>query len=168
MSASRDAALALGAAAAGAMLAVSCSAAPAAAAEPEPVQQTRSVGQPAANIVGVASDPSVESTPKQRMALAKLRDAAVSPEATAAAAHDFVQVTANPLDINAVVRQVIAPGAGGVSVFIGTTRDNFNGKIVERLEYEAFESMAVKEMRKVAAAMRSQWTGNGGLVAICI
>ena len=51
-----------------------------------------------------------------------------------------------------------------MSLFIGTTRDNFNGRSVTRLEYEAFESMAIKEMRKVAAAMRSRWTGNGGLV----
>ena len=51
-----------------------------------------------------------------------------------------------------------------MSLFIGTTRDNFNGRSVTRLEYEAFESMAIKEMRKVAAAMRSRWTDNGGLV----
>ena len=51
-----------------------------------------------------------------------------------------------------------------MSLFIGTTRDNFNGRSVIGLEYEAFESMAIKEMRKVAAAMRSRWTDNGGLV----
>jgi molybdopterin synthase catalytic subunit len=168
MGTSRDGALALGAAAAGAAVALACRGSAAPPPPPPAVEQTRSVGQPAANIMSIASDPSVESTPAQRAALAKLRDAAVSSEATAAARSDFVEVTVEPLDVNAVVRQVIAPGAGGVSVFIGTTRDNFNGKTVTRLEYEAFESMAVKEMRKVCAAMRSRWTTNGGLVKVAM
>jgi molybdopterin synthase catalytic subunit len=170
----RDGALTLGAAALGATLALACGRGPRqgsredACVELHTVQQTRSVGQPAANIMSVASDPSVESTPAQRAALAKLRDAKVSSVATTAAQKDFVAVTGEPLDVNAVVQQVIAPGAGGVSVFIGTTRDNFNGKAVVRLEYEAFESMAIKEMRKVCAAMRSQWTTNGGLAKVAM
>ncbi len=172
MGALRDAALTLGAAGLGATLALACSPRQGsggdARVELHTVQQTRSVGQPAANIMSVASDPSVESTPAQRAALAKLRDAEVSPEATAAAQNDLVVVTAEPLDVNAVVKQVIASGAGGVSVFIGTTRDNFNGKAVVRLEYEAFESMAIKEMRKVCAAMRSRWTTNGGLAKVAM
>lgn len=182
----REAAIALVAAAAGAgaaLLALRCSAAPRS-------DTQRAAG--GATIVGVASDPSVESTPAQRAELAALRDQAISPEAAAAAEHDFVQISAEPLDVNAVVAQVVVrppsltlcrppipgpfgliggasaaaqdPGAGGVSLFIGTTRDNFNGRSVTRLEYEAFESMAIKEMRKVAAAMRSRWTDNGGLV----
>ena len=175
MGALRDGALALGAAAVGGAVALVCAgrglghaSAGDARREPPTVQQTRSVGQPAPNIMSVASDPSVESTPAQRAALAKLRDADVTPASTVAAQSDFVRVTAEPLDVNAVVQQVIAPGAGGVSVFIGTTRDNFNGKAVVRLEYEAFESMAVKEMRKVCAAMRTQWTTNGGLAKVAM
>jgi molybdopterin synthase catalytic subunit len=171
----RDGALTLGGAALGGALAlVACGRAPrqpsggGTCAEPRTVQQTRSVGQPAANIMSVSSDPSVESTPAQRAALAQLRDAEVSPAATADAQADFVKVTAEPLDVNAVIQQVIAPGAGGVSVFIGTTRDSFNGKAVVRLEYEAFESMAIKEMRKVCAAMRSRWTTNGGLTKVAM
>ncbi len=36
--------------------------------------------------------------------------------------------------------------AGGISFFLGTTRDNFNGKKVLRLEYEAYIPMAMKQM----------------------
>ena len=97
----REAAIALVAAAAGAgaaLLALRCSAAPRS-------DTQRAAG--GATIVGVASDPSVESTPAQRAELAALRDQAISPEAAAAAEHDFVQISAEPLDVNAVVAQVV-------------------------------------------------------------
>ena len=97
----REAAIALVAAAAGAgaaRLALRCSAAPRS-------DTQRAAG--GATIVGVASDPSVESTPAQRAELAALRDQAISPEAAAAAEHDFVQISAEPLDVNAVVAQVV-------------------------------------------------------------
>lgn len=47
-------------------------------------------------------------------------------------------------------------GAGAISLFVGTTRDNFEGKTVERLEYEAYEAMAVKEMEKLCDTTREQ------------
>jgi hypothetical protein len=51
------------------------------------------------------------------------------------------------------------PGAGAISLFIGTTRDNFEGKHVVRLEYEAYIPMALKEMRKICGLVRDQWSG---------
>ncbi len=39
----------------------------------------------------------------------------------------------------------------------GTTRDNFDGKKVVRLEYEAYEDMAKKEMNKVCTQIREKW-----------
>ncbi len=39
----------------------------------------------------------------------------------------------------------------------GTTRDNFDGKKVVRLEYEAYEDMAKKEMYKVCRQIREKW-----------
>ncbi len=42
-----------------------------------------------------------------------------------------------------VIYYVVFP-AGAISVFMGVTRDNFEGKRVTRLEYEAYEEMATK------------------------
>eukprot|EP01052_Picozoa_sp_SAG31_P022104 SAG31_NODE_1743_length_7383_cov_21.902389_1_plen_107_part_00 len=64
--------------------------------------------------------------------------------------------------------QVVDSRAGGIAVFIGTTRDNFDGKEVVELEYEAYESMAVKELRKVCSKMRANWTTNGGIIKCAI
>jgi len=47
-------------------------------------------------------------------------------------------------------------GAGAISLFVGTTRDNFEGKTVARLEYEAYEEMAIKEMEKLCETIRGQ------------
>ena len=50
--------------------------------------------------------------------------------ASKAAEQDYVLVTPDRLDLDAVVQRVVDAGAGGVAVFVGTTRDNFNGKEV--------------------------------------
>ena len=40
-------------------------------------------------------------------------------------------------------------GCGAVSSFVGTTRDNFNGKKVTKLSYEGYVPMAEKELKKL-------------------
>lgn len=42
-------------------------------------------------------------------------------------------------------------------MFKGTTRDNFDGKKVIQLEYEAYIPMAELEMRKICASIRAKW-----------
>ena len=41
------------------------------------------------------------------------------------------------------------PGCGAITSFVGTTRDNFNGKKVTKLSYEGYVPMAEKELRKL-------------------
>ncbi|MBI2390968.1 MAG: molybdenum cofactor biosynthesis protein MoaE [Deltaproteobacteria bacterium] len=55
-----------------------------------------------------------------------------------------------PLSVDEVVSAVAHPGAGGTSVFIGTVRDEADGRAVTLLEYEAYPTMARAEMRKIA------------------
>lgn len=46
---------------------------------------------------------------------------------------------------------------GGIDVFVGTVRNQTQGKTVLRLEFEAYASMALKEMEKIAAQAHQQW-----------
>lgn len=46
--------------------------------------------------------------------------------------------------------------AGAVSVFVGTTRGTFDGKVVVRLEYEAYEAMAVKQLAALCRTVRAK------------
>jgi MoaE-MoaD fusion protein len=53
----------------------------------------------------------------------------------------------------AELRQAVAdPASGATATFAGTTRNENAGRRVTRLEYEAYEPMALSEMRKIARA----------------
>jgi molybdopterin synthase catalytic subunit len=60
------------------------------------------------------------------------------------------QLVETPVSIDAVVAAVRRPGAGAVALFVGTVRDENDGRPVTRLEYEAYASMAVAEMDRIA------------------
>ena len=47
---------------------------------------------------------------------------------------DEIVVTADALPLGALASRVVCPTAGAIATFIGTTRDNFEGKRVLRLE----------------------------------
>lgn len=51
----------------------------------------------------------------------------------------------------------MSPQSGGIDVFIGTVRDSTKGKRVIRLEFEAYEPMALKEMGAIAAQALEKW-----------
>jgi MoaE-MoaD fusion protein len=61
-----------------------------------------------------------------------------------------VQIVREPVDMEALVRAVAVPAAGATVTFAGTTRRNNAGRVVIRLEYEAYEPMALSEIRKLA------------------
>jgi len=69
----------------------------------------------------------------------------------------MIKITANPIDVNEVIRVASAMGAGAVNVFIGTIRDTALDKKVVRLEYEAYESMAVSETQKIIDEAAKKW-----------
>ena len=49
------------------------------------------------------------------------------------------------------------PEAGGIDLFIGTVRNHAQGKPVIKLEFEAYEPMALAELEKIAAQAVAQW-----------
>ena len=51
----------------------------------------------------------------------------------------------------------MSPEAGGIDVFIGTVRNKTAGKNVVRLEFEAYEKMAISEMQKIANEACAKW-----------
>lgn len=71
---------------------------------------------------------------------------------------DSVQLSRDPLDVNKIYNSVGDASCGAVSIFVGTTRNNFEGKSVKQLEYEAYESMAVKALRELSADIRSKFS----------
>ena len=55
---------------------------------------------------------------------------------------------------------VEAPELGGVVVFCGEVRSLTGTLETSKLEYEAYEAMALEQMREIAASCASKWKGN--------
>lgn len=68
-----------------------------------------------------------------------------------------IEISDKPLTIQSCIDWVMTPQSGGIDVFIGTVRAATKGKTVVRLEFEAYEPMARKEMQKIAKQAFAQW-----------
>jgi len=68
-----------------------------------------------------------------------------------------ILITESRLDAKACTDAVVYPGAGGIVVFVGTVRNQTQGKPVQHLEFESYEPMALKEMRKIADQAIENW-----------
>ena len=66
-------------------------------------------------------------------------------------------ITFDPISLDEMATRVVKPETGAVAVFGGVVRNVSLGKDVERLEYEAYEEMAVAKLKQVAAEARQQW-----------
>lgn len=73
-------------------------------------------------------------------------------------AMDFIEITKEVINVEILAAKVLSPSCGAISCFLGTTRDNFKGKKVRWLEYEAYEPMAKKELLKICDQIRHKWS----------
>src|ERR1700690_1711151 len=70
----------------------------------------------------------------------------------------MIEIVNGPIAIQHVLESVRDSSAGAIDVFIGITRDHADGKKVLTLEYEAYESMAVRLMTRIAEEAQSRWS----------
>jgi len=68
-----------------------------------------------------------------------------------------IKILNQALEVQACIDWVMTPESGGIDVFIGTVRNATKGKQVMRLEFEAYEPMALKEIGKIAAQAFEKW-----------
>ena len=68
---------------------------------------------------------------------------------------DF-RLTDEPLELDAVVREVARDEAGAIATFLGTVRNNSRGREVHHLEYEAYEGMAEEMMEELARTLAAK------------
>jgi molybdopterin synthase catalytic subunit len=73
-------------------------------------------------------------------------------------------ITPDPIDVATVIDSVKADAAGGIDVFIGTTRDHSKGRKVVRLEYEAYVPMATKCLNEIEQEARQRWNLHGASI----
>ena len=72
--------------------------------------------------------------------------------------NDWIAIMAEPLPIPAVVEFVSDPAAGGIDVFVGTTRAESDqvGRQLVALEYEAYVEMALEQLGDLARRAREK------------
>ena len=75
------------------------------------------------------------------------------------------RVTTEPLDVQQVHNLVKNPADGAVVTFDGIVRNNFGGREVRYLAYEAYAAMAEKKMAEIAAEVQNKFAvGNIAMV----
>jgi molybdopterin synthase catalytic subunit len=65
---------------------------------------------------------------------------------------DVVRLAREPIDLAAL--SATTPRDGALCLFVGVVRNENRGRAVVRLEYEAYEEMALPLMRQIAAEAR--------------
>ncbi|HZA23738.1 MAG TPA: molybdenum cofactor biosynthesis protein MoaE [Dehalococcoidia bacterium] len=69
----------------------------------------------------------------------------------------MIEITYQPLEPESITSQVRKDTNGAVVTFLGTTRVFSEGKRVVKLEYEAYEEMALKKLEEVRQEVRAEF-----------
>lgn len=69
------------------------------------------------------------------------------------------EIIDSAISLDGLRNAVAHPGAGGICIFTGVVRDNADGKDLARLDYEAHESLALKEMQRVLEGVAAEYSG---------
>ncbi|MEL7020300.1 MAG: molybdenum cofactor biosynthesis protein MoaE [Bacteroidota bacterium] len=68
-----------------------------------------------------------------------------------------IQILDKPLAVSEAQQFVQNDAAGGIAVFVGTVRNQTQGKTVLKLDFEAYQPMAIAEMRKIAMQIQQDY-----------
>ncbi|MCC6905390.1 MAG: molybdopterin converting factor subunit 1 [Anaerolineae bacterium] len=83
---------------------------------------------------------------------------------------EYLAVTPETLDLNAILTRITMPETGGVSVFSGvvrgTTRAGSDSRSTDHLEYESYQPMAESKLRQVAAEIRERFPKVQGIAVV--
>jgi molybdopterin synthase catalytic subunit/molybdopterin converting factor small subunit len=70
---------------------------------------------------------------------------------------DWVFITPDTLDAAPMTEFVTTGADGAVVTFLGNTRDHNQGRVVDYLDYEAYQPMAENKIAEIIIEMRDKW-----------
>ena len=70
---------------------------------------------------------------------------------------DCIRIQSTPLSVSEALAAVAGPGTGGIAVFLGTVRNENEGRRVLWLEYDAYAEMAEPAMAGIAEEIRARF-----------
>lgn len=71
--------------------------------------------------------------------------------------NQLFEIVREPIEPNKVMEKVMRREAGAVTTFIGTVREFTKGKRTLKLEYDAYDKMAVKMLEKIGKEIEEKW-----------
>jgi MoaE-MoaD fusion protein len=108
------------------------------------------------HIARVAVAVNEEYVTDQQMTLRDGDTVALIPPISGGSAPLFL-VTSDVLDPGALRDAVMTPASGACVLFEGVVRDHHEGRAVERLEYHAYEAMALRQLELVADEVAEEY-----------
>ena len=78
----------------------------------------------------------------------------------------ILDITPDPIDLNALQAAITTDADGAVVLFTGTVRGKTGSEQTNKLEYEAYKSMAVAKLQQVADEMRMKFALIHGIALI--
>jgi molybdopterin synthase catalytic subunit len=70
---------------------------------------------------------------------------------------EIYRITREPIDTRVLAALMLRPEDGAVCIFEGVVRNNSKGKTTRYLEYEAYETMALRKMEEIGGFVRNAW-----------
>ena len=67
------------------------------------------------------------------------------------------RLTDKPIELQELVNYVTDAEAGAIATFIGTTRNNNEGRKVIGLDYDGYGEMAEKELARIGTEAKAKW-----------
>lgn len=69
----------------------------------------------------------------------------------------MIEITDEPLEIQAILASVASPSCGATVLFLGTTRQFTDAKETAQLSYTAYTEMAIRQMEHLESQARGRW-----------
>jgi molybdopterin synthase catalytic subunit len=84
-------------------------------------------------------------------------EVAFLPPVSGGSGADFFRITRHPISASELAKQLRAPHDGAVVIFEGIVRDHSGARTTLYLEYEAYESMAIRKMEELGCEARQKF-----------
>ena len=68
----------------------------------------------------------------------------------------MITLTPSPIDVASALHYLQTGQAGAIDLFLGVVREHTQERPVDRLEYEAYDRMAITEMEKIVDAAQQR------------
>lgn len=69
----------------------------------------------------------------------------------------MIELTRQPIDSTQLVRQAQSAQTGAVLLFLGVTRQHTHGRETTKLQYDAYEEMAIQELTALKSEACARW-----------